>query len=85
MNRVSVSSGHLLDGTGTVRSDGNLDVLVSEGFAQAHQLAPGSPLAALVNGKRRTLIVVGIALSPEFIFAGLGARRAHVGPDPHVK
>ena len=71
MNRVSVSRGRALDGTGTMRSDGNLDVLVSEGFAQAHRLAPGARLAALVNGKRRTLVVAGIALSPEFIFAGL--------------
>ena len=71
MNRVSVSRGRTLDGAGTMRSDGKLDVLVSEGFAQAHELAPGSRLAALVNGKRRTLIVAGIALSPEFIFAGL--------------
>ncbi len=71
MNRVSVSRGRALDGAGTLRSDGNLDVLVSEGFAQAHQLVPGSRLAALVNGKRRTLVVAGIALSPEFIFAGL--------------
>jgi putative ABC transport system permease protein len=71
MNRVSVSRGRTLGGAGTMRSDGNLDVLVSEGFAQAHRLAPGSRLAALVNGKRRTLVVAGIALSPEFIFAGL--------------
>jgi len=71
MNRVSVSRGRALDGAGITRSDGNLDVLVSEGFAQAHRLAPGSRLAALVNGKRRTLVVAGIALSPEFIFAGL--------------
>ena len=71
MNRVSVSRGRALDGAGAMRSDGNLDVLVSEGFAQAHRLSPGSRLAALVNGKRRTLVVAGIALSPEFIFAGL--------------
>jgi len=71
MNLVSVSRGRTLDGQGGMRSDGNLDVLVSEGFAQAHRLAPGSRLAALVNGKRRTLVVIGVALSPEFIFAGL--------------
>lgn len=71
MNLVSVSHGRALDGAGTARFDGNLDVLVSEGFAQAHRLGPGSRLAALVNGKRRTLVVAGIALSPEFIFAGL--------------
>jgi len=51
MNRVSVNRGRELDGANAIRPDGNLDVLVSEGFAQAHHLAPGSRLAALVNGK----------------------------------
>jgi putative ABC transport system permease protein len=72
MNRVSVSSGRGLDGTAArARADGSLDVLVSEGFAQARGLKPGARLGALVNGKQRTLVVVGTALSPEFVFAGL--------------
>jgi putative ABC transport system permease protein len=33
--------------------------------------APRRALHALVNGRQRTLVVAGIALSPEFIFAGL--------------
>ncbi len=37
----------------------------------AHGLKPGARLSALMNGKRRTLVVEGIALSPEYIFAGL--------------
>jgi putative ABC transport system permease protein len=69
MNRVSVSSGQALPAG--VASDGSLPVLVSEGFAQAHKLKPGDTLNALLNGKRRTLRMVGTALSPEFIFAGL--------------
>ena len=48
-----------------------IEVLVSEGFAQAHQLQQGDRLQALINGRRRTLIVVGQAISPAFIFAGL--------------
>jgi putative ABC transport system permease protein len=71
MNRVSVSRGRGLDRDGARRSDSGIEALVSEGFAEAHRLAPGSRLTALVNGKRRTLVVAGIALSPEFIFAGL--------------
>jgi putative ABC transport system permease protein len=71
MNRVTVSSGRALDSGGGTRSDGSIEVLVSEGFAQARQLRPGSTLHAVINGKRRTLVVVGTALSPEFIFAGL--------------
>ncbi|HEY9064321.1 MAG TPA: ABC transporter permease, partial [Burkholderiaceae bacterium] len=71
MNRVSVSQGRALDASGSLQADGSLEVLVSEGFAQAHRLEPGSRLGALVNGKQRTLVVAGTALSPEFIFAGL--------------
>jgi putative ABC transport system permease protein len=71
MNRVTVSRGRALDGSGATRSDGSLEVLVSEGFAQAHRLVPGARLSALINGRQRTLVVVGTALSPEFIFAGL--------------
>jgi putative ABC transport system permease protein len=71
MNLVTVSSGRALNQDGVTRSDGDLEVLVSEAFAQAHHLLPGSRLNALINGRQRTLVVVGTALSPEFIFAGL--------------
>jgi len=72
MNRVSVASGRPPDGaSGGIRSDGSIETLVSEGFAQGRALRPGSKLLALVNGKQRTLVVTGTALSPEFIFAGL--------------
>jgi putative ABC transport system permease protein len=44
------------------------EVLVSEAFAQANHLHPGDSLAMLMNGKRQTVRIAGIALSPEFIF-----------------
>jgi len=75
MNLVTVSSGRGLTSSeqagGGASADGTLEALVSEAFAQAHQLKPGARLNALINGKQRGLIVVGTALSPEFIFAGL--------------
>jgi putative ABC transport system permease protein len=71
MNRLTVSAGRALDPSGVTRADGAIEALVSEAFAQAHRLKPGSTLNALVNGKQRTLVVSGTALSPEFIFAGL--------------
>ena len=72
LNRVSVSSGRGIDElTGGQRGDGSLEVLVSEAFAKARALKPGSRLTALVNGKQRVLVVVGTALSPEYVFAGL--------------
>jgi putative ABC transport system permease protein len=50
------------------------DVVISEGFAEAHALTPGALLHALINGRRRPLRVSGIALSPEFVYAiGPGA------------
>lgn len=51
--------------------EGGLPVIVSEGFAQARQLRPGSQLVAMINGKRRALRVIGTGLSPEYVFAGL--------------
>ena len=71
MNQVTVSSGRPLDASGGPRADDRIETLVSEGFAQAHGLKPGDTLGALINGRRRTLVVAGNALSPEFIFAGL--------------
>ncbi len=54
------------------------EVLVSEGFALAHGLVPGDHLAALLHGRRRRLEVVGVALSPEFVYA---IRPGEVLPD----
>ena len=45
------------------------EVIVNEPFAEAHDLMPGSQFSALINGNRRTLTVVGTALSPEFVYA----------------
>ena len=39
-----------------MRAGGELDAVVTEVFAQAHQLTPGSHVTALVNGKQRRLL-----------------------------
>jgi putative ABC transport system permease protein len=44
------------------------EVLVSEAFIEAHGLTPGDRLKAIINGKRKTFTIVGVALSPEFIY-----------------
>lgn len=44
------------------------EVLVHEAFAEAHAMRPGDTLDAIINGRLQTLTVVGIALSPEFIY-----------------
>jgi len=45
------------------------EVVVSESFAKAHGFAPGARFSAILNGRKRELEIVGLALSPEFIFA----------------
>lgn len=50
------------------------DVVVNEAFAQAHGYEPGDGFAAVINGHKRRLTIVGIVLSPEYVYAlGPGA------------
>jgi putative ABC transport system permease protein len=55
------------------------EVLVSEGFSEKRNLNPGDTLAAVINGHRRDLHIVGIALSPEYVYA---MRNGDLLPDP---
>ncbi len=63
LNRLHLRIGRMPD---LGRTD---EVVVNESFALAHGFAPGSRFSAILNGRKRTLIVVGVALSPEFIYA----------------
>ncbi|RWG77355.1 MAG: FtsX-like permease family protein [Mesorhizobium sp.] len=45
------------------------EVVVNENFAEAHRFTLGSGFAAILNGRKRDLRIVGIALSPEYIYA----------------
>jgi putative ABC transport system permease protein len=45
------------------------EVLASEGFVAAHGLVPGDQVPAVINGRLRRLTIVGVALSPEFIYS----------------
>jgi putative ABC transport system permease protein len=44
------------------------EVIASEAFALAHGLGPGDTVAALINGHRRELQIVGLGLSPEYVY-----------------
>nr|CAD6610264.1 ABC transporter permease [Rhizobium sp. TCK] len=44
-------------------------VVVNEPFAEAHNLAAGDTFEAVLGSQKRTLRVVGTALSPEFVYA----------------
>jgi putative ABC transport system permease protein len=56
----------IVDGRAT---DGAAEILVSQPFAEAHRLRPGDTVIAVLNDRRRTLTIAGIAFSPEFIYA----------------
>ncbi len=73
LNRLYLRQGRLPD------PQSAREVAVSADFAAAHGLGPGDTLAVLMNGQRRELLITGIALSPEFIYA-LGP--GQMMPDP---
>ena len=50
------------------------EVVISESFAEAHGFVPGDTVVAIINGRKRTLDIVGVALSPEYVYSiGPGA------------
>ncbi|MEE9543702.1 MAG: ABC transporter permease, partial [Thermodesulfobacteriota bacterium] len=51
-----------------VESGRDDEVVLSETFARAHKLKPGDKLRTTINGRQRALRIVGIALSPEYIY-----------------
>lgn len=61
LNRLFIREGRL------VRAGREDEVILNEIFAEAHDLHPGHELTAIVNGRRRSLTVVGVALTPEHL------------------
>lgn len=55
-----------------------LEAVVNESFARARQLRPGDSVRAVLNGRLQPVRVVGLAVSPEYVFAGSGG-----APDEH--
>jgi putative ABC transport system permease protein len=45
------------------------EVLASEGFVLANGLNPGDRVPAVINGRLRRLTIVGVALSPEYVYS----------------
>lgn len=62
LNDIVLSQGRYIE------PDRTDEVVVSEGFAEANHLQPGDSLRAILNGRRRSLRVVGVGLSPEYIY-----------------
>ncbi|MBU1190321.1 MAG: ABC transporter permease [Gammaproteobacteria bacterium] len=62
LNRLYLRAGRLMDPD---RSD---EIVIGDAFAEAHGFQPGDRLGVIIDGKRKQLRIVGIALSPEFIY-----------------
>ena len=73
LNRVYLRRGRWID---AARPD---EVLASEMFCEEHGLEPGDRVWAVINGRRRPLTIVGVALSPEYVYA---IRPGEIFPDP---
>ena len=68
LNLIALQKGRLV-------APGAIDeAVISENFAEAHQLNVGDTVDAILNGNQRTLKIVGLGLSPEFVYSiGPGA------------
>ncbi len=49
-------------------TDSQNEVVIGEAFAQAHGFEPGHHIEAILHGAKQRLTIVGIGLSPEFVF-----------------
>jgi len=72
LNQIFLRSGRL------PRIDQRREAVVSESFAKANGLREGDSVVAVLNGRRDTLFITGIGLSPEFVFE---ARAGETLPD----
>jgi putative ABC transport system permease protein len=75
LNTVTLRSGRMPQAAATD------EILLSEAFAEAHEFKPGDRVGAILNGRKRSLVIAGIALSPEYIYA-IGS--GQFVPDPYA-
>lgn len=69
----------LIRGSG-FSDDRDEEVIVSEAFAKAHGLAPGDRIQLILNRKLESFVIVGTALSPEYVYMVRGS--GDIVPDP---
>ena len=62
LNDIALLNGRYLD------PDRPGEALINQGFAEARGLGPGDSVTAIINGRRQQLEIVGIALSPEYVY-----------------
>ncbi|MEM9185068.1 MAG: FtsX-like permease family protein [Planctomycetota bacterium] len=73
LNRVYLRRGRTLE---PGRDD---EVLASEKFVDANNLAVGDAVTAIINGRKKELRIVGVVLSPEYVFQ---IKPGDLVPDP---
>ena len=62
LNQLVVRQGRL------PRSGRRAEAVVSETFAEAHDLHSGDEVTAILNGRRRAVTITGVVLSPEYVY-----------------
>ncbi|MCF7731646.1 MAG: ABC transporter permease [Akkermansiaceae bacterium] len=72
LNRLFLRSGRL------PRVDARREAVLGDAFAKANGMRSGDSLVVVINGRRETLEICGIGLSPEFVFE---ARAGETLPD----
>jgi len=73
---------HLVRGSGfsdASRANGE-EVILGEAFAEAHGLKPGDSIELILNRKRESFVIVGTAISPEYVYMVRG--EGDLVPDP---
>lgn len=73
LNRVYLRRGRRLE---PGRDD---EVLASEKFTEANSLTVGDSVTAIINGRKKDLRIVGVVLSPEYVFQ---VKPGDLVPDP---
>lgn len=63
VNRLYLRQGRL------PAAEGRDEIAVVERFATAHNLRPGDRFDVIMNGRKRSLKIVGTVLSPEYVYA----------------
>ncbi len=73
---------HLVQGSGFSDSKKSTrsEVILNDAFAREHDLLPGDRLELILNRKREQFIIVGTAISPEYVYMVRG--EGDLVPDP---
>lgn len=63
LNQLYLRRGRMIEGRGLPGQ-----ILAGEAFVEANKLSPGNEISAVLYGRKQTLRIAGVVLSPEYIF-----------------